>query len=95
MPEYRIAFEVKKADTMDLPAELLRRGRYVVTTKSNGDVLVRGSKDGLLYLAEVLARCALGGYREGFHVHVPLDSNETGPNTEMKPELTLYSAEEL
>ena len=93
--EYKIQFKVDRADTMELPDRLLKKGRYLVSVEPRGTVTVRGNKEGMLYLAEVLARCALGNYQLGFHVHLPRDSRDAGPNTDAKPELTFYSAEDL
>jgi len=91
MPEYRVAFDVRKANAIDLPAELLTDGQYRVECESDGSVNVFGNKDGLLYLANVLVRCALSGYEPGFHVHLPMDSSVSGPNVDAKPELTIYA----
>jgi|HubBroStandDraft_2_1064218.scaffolds.fasta_scaffold2433971_1 hypothetical protein len=91
MPEYRVAFEVEKANTIHLPAELLADGHYRVECESDGSVNVFGNKNGLLYIANVLIRCALGGYEPGFHVHLPLDSSVKGPNVNASPEFTIYS----
>lgn len=91
MPEYQVAFEVRKPGWIDLPAELLTDGHYRVECERNGSVNVFGNKDGLLYLANVLIRCALGGYESGFHVHLPMDSSEGGPNIDCKPELTIFA----
>jgi hypothetical protein len=92
MPDYRVAFDVRKQNAIDLPAELLTDGQYRVECENDGSVNVFGNKDGLLYLANVLIRCALGGYESGFHVHLPLDSSASGPNIDSSPELTIYAA---
>ncbi len=91
MPDYRVAFDVRRPNAIDLPAELLRDGKYRVECESDGSVNLFGNKDGLLYLANVLIRCALGGYQSGFHVHVPLNSSVSGPNVDSSPDLTIYA----
>lgn len=93
MPTYTVAFELRQADTLELPAHLLAGGRYRVKTEGDGSVEISGNRDGLLYLAEVLVRCAIGGFSPGFHVHVPLSGDERGPNLEARPELTIYCAD--
>lgn len=92
MPEYTVAFEVEKPNRIHLPAELLADdGQYRVECETDGSVNVFGNKNGLLYVANVLIRCALGEYEPGFHVHLPLDSSMAGPNINASPELTIYS----
>ncbi len=56
-----------------------------------GGVNLFGNRDGLLYVANVLIRCALGGYTTGFHVHLPMDSSVSGPNIDASPEFTVYA----
>lgn len=95
MPEYVVSFTNPRRNSMDLPAALLvDGGRYVVSTESDGSVNILGNRNGLLYLAEVLVRCAIGGHGVGFHVHLPLDSSVDGPNVDARPELTIYGADE-
>jgi hypothetical protein len=91
MPEYRVAFEVGKANTIDLPADLPNDGRYRVDCGSDGAANAFGNENGLLYLADPLVRCALGGYQAGVHVHLPLDSSVGGPNVDLRPELTTHA----
>lgn len=93
MIEYRITFDKVRDDTVVLPAALLQEGKYLLTVSEHGDIVVQGNCDGLLFLAEVLARHALGGFTAGFHTHLPLDSSSKGPNTDGAPELTIYGAE--
>ncbi len=71
MPEYTISFEVKEANTIELPNQRYAAGRYRVEADEKGGVDVFGNREGLLYLAEVLVRCALGDHKAGFHVHIP------------------------
>ena len=52
-----------------------------------------GNRNGLLYLANVLAMAALGGYKRGFHVHLPFDSS-SGPG-EAKSEIAIFAAAEV
>lgn len=92
MPTHTISFDVRRADTMELPSALLADGSYRITVENDGSVEITGNRDGLLYLAEVLARCAIGEYARGHHVHLPLDSSVLGPNTDARPELTIYAA---
>jgi hypothetical protein len=93
MPEYRVAFDVRKANVIDLPAELLTHGHYRLECERDGSVNLFGNRDGLLYVANVLIRCALGRYDAGFHVHLPMDSSASGPNIDLKPELTIYASD--
>jgi hypothetical protein len=79
MPEHTIRFDTLDSRTMKLPHELLRDGgRYVVELR-DGDIYLSGNTAGLLYLAEILIQCAKGGFDPSFHVHLPLDSKDSGP----------------
>jgi len=79
---------------MTLPYKLLANGgRYAVQIR-DGDVYISGNTDGLLYLAEVLVRCATGGYVDSFHVHLPFDSAADPPTGEVRPELVIFAASE-
>jgi len=93
MPQYQLAFDVKKSNTIELPAELLALGHYRLECESDGSINLYGNRDGLLYVANVLIRCALGGYDPGFHVHLPTDSSADGPNIDLKPEFTIYASD--
>ena len=92
MPTYSISFEVARADTLDLPVRLLDTGKYQIKVEKEGGIEITGNRDGLLYLAEVLVRCAIGSYEPGFHLHLPLDSATQGPNVDASPELTINAA---
>jgi hypothetical protein len=92
MPTYSVSFDVSRADTLDLPVSLLDKGKYQVKADKDGSVEISGNRDGLLYLAEVLVRCAIGSYKPGFHLHLPLDSDVRGPNVDASPELTIHAA---
>lgn len=95
MPEHTVKFDTP-ADTrtMTLPHELLAEGgRYAVQIR-DGDVYISGNTSGLLYLAEVLVRCAKGGYVDSFHVHLPFDSDAGPPTGEIRPELVIFAASE-
>jgi len=95
MTEYTVKFETSPdARTMMLPHQLLANGgRYAVQVR-DGDVYISGNANGLLYLAEVLVRCAKGGYATSFHVHLPFDSEAGPPTGEIRPELVLFAASE-
>lgn len=93
MPTHSIDFEVRRPDTIDLPVHLLESGKYEVVVDKAGGVEISGNRNGLLYLAEVLVRCAIGSYDPGFHVHLPLSSRTLGPNIDARPELTLFGAD--
>jgi hypothetical protein len=92
VPSYTITFDVRRPDTMDLPSSLLSNGVYKLAVAEDGSVEIAGNRDGLLYLAEVLVRCAIGEYTAGHHVHFPLDSSHSGPNLDASPELTIHAA---
>ena len=92
MPSYTISFDVGRADTLELPSVLLTEGTYRLNVEEDGSVELSGNRDGLLYLAEVLVRCALGEYVVGQHVHLPLDGSFSGPNLDASPELTIHAA---
>jgi hypothetical protein len=94
MPSYTIRFEVKRPNTIDFPTDLLVDGNYEFTISEQRGIELHGNRDGLLYLAEVLTRFALGGYEQGFHAHFPLLSATDGPNIDSAPELTIYAASE-
>lgn len=93
MPKYEIEFAVSAPDTLDYPHHLLRTGHYTIETDPHRGVSVVGTRDGLLYLAEVLVRCALSDFDPSFHVHLPLDSRDAGPNLDARPELTVFGAQ--
>lgn len=95
MPEHTVKFETPSdARTMMLPQELLAEGgRYSVHLR-DGDVYISGNTSGLLYLAEVLVRCAKGGYVDSFHVHLPFDSEAGPPTGAIRPELVIFAASE-
>ncbi len=95
MPEYTINFETPDPRSMELPYELLRDGGQYYVEVLSGDVYVSGNKEGLLYLAELIARCAIGGYEEYFHVHVSMNSTQSGrPSDTEGPisELVIFAA---
>lgn len=95
MPDYVISFdEVQDRDTMALPNALLARGGRYQVQVHGGDVFIAGNREGLLYLAEVLGRCALGGYARGFHVHLPMAAAglETPMADGTTPELVFFGA---
>lgn len=89
MPSHQINFAVPRSDTIEFPSHLLAKGRYKLVVSADDSVEIEGNRDGLLYLAEVFARFALGGYQSGFHAHLPLDSEYGGPNVNNRPELTV------
>jgi hypothetical protein len=95
MPEHIVKFDMPSdATTMMLPQELLAEGgRYAVQIR-DGDVYVTGNTSGLLYLAEVLVRCAKGGYVDSFHVHLPFTSDAGPPTTAIRPEVVIFAASE-
>jgi hypothetical protein len=92
MPEYCVSFDQPKANTLVFPSDLQTTGWYNVDIDDSLGVTVTGNRDGLLYLAELLVRCAITGYDPGFHVHMALNSAKRGPNIDCSPELTLYAA---
>ena len=90
MPSHSINFEVRRSDTIEFPSHLLTEGRYEFVVGEDGSIEIKGNRDGLLYLAEVLVRFALGGYEADFHAHMPMDSQVGGPNIDNLPELTIF-----
>lgn len=92
MPEYNIFFEISEPNRMEMPDARLQGGSYSIVTDTDGNVDLYGDQKGLLYLAEVIVRCAIGDYKAGFHVHLPVEGVGTGPNINGLPELTIYSA---
>ena len=95
MPEHRVQFEVPDRKTMHLPYEFLASGGQYSVQYRDGDVYVSGNELGLLYLAEVLVRCAKGGYVDGFHVHLPQDSSHGPPSgDDTRSELVIFGASE-
>jgi len=95
VPTHTISFEVADPSIIELPQHLLREGgRYSVEVGA-GDVTIWGNAQGLLYLAEVLVRCALGEHTLGLHVHLPQDASvmHEGPATSIQPELTVFAAD--
>jgi hypothetical protein len=94
MPAYTVSFVTRRQDSMELPAHLIHSGgEYRVEPGPGGGIAILGNRDGLLYLAEVLIRAAIGEYDQEFHLHLPLDSRREGPNTDARPELTIYAAQ--
>lgn len=90
--EFTIAFQDKGRNAIDFPTQKYQPGAYRIRPDAEGGVEVSGNKNGLLFLAEVLTRCALADLEPGFHVHLPLEGVMSGPDTSGGPELTLYSA---
>ncbi len=95
MPTYTIDFCVPEPSTIELPQHLLRDGgKYAVEVK-DGDVTIWGNSAGLLYLAEVIVRCAIGGHPSTLHVHLPQDGSvaRKGPTVGIQPELTIFASD--
>lgn len=92
MTDFVISFDSGSPDTIELPNHRYAAGKYRIDVDAAGGVDVFGDRDGLLYLAEVIVRCALGSHSAGFHVHLPKDGVASGPDTTGAPELTIYSA---
>ena len=96
MPKHEVSFDLQDPSVIDFPAHLLEQGgRYIVKVVRGGSVDIVGNRDGLLYLAELLVRLALGERVRGFHVHLDFDSNTEGPNVDLRPELTFIFDDEL
>jgi len=96
MPEYSTRFTVSDNRTIELPYQLLSEGGWYEIQERDGDIYVNGNRNGLLYLAEVLIRCATGNYVDGFHVHLPMLSNPVpeGPPQNPIDELVVFGASE-
>jgi len=96
MPEYSTRFTVPDNRTIEFPHELLSQGGWYEIQQHDGDTYVNGNRNGLLYLAEVLIRCAIGNYVEGFHVHLALspDQESGGPSQQPIDELVVFGASE-
>lgn len=93
MPEYTVTFDVPDDRTMLMPGAELSGGHYELKADSDGNIDISGDRQGLLYLAEVIVRAAIGGYEPGFHVHLPARGVGTGPNVNGEPEVIVYSAD--
>lgn len=94
MPEFSLHFEVPDPNAIQLPAHRLQSGGRYAVELHDGDIYLSGNSEGLLYLAEVLIRCAKGGYADSFHVHLPLRSDAgPPPATEVQPELVIFAGE--
>lgn len=94
MIEHRFVLETEPgSSSVSLPTHLLAvGGRYQVQV-SDGDVYVAGNREGLLYLAEAIAACALGGFQDGFHMHLPLSAESSDAISDgTEPELILFGA---
>lgn len=92
MIEYRVQFEEEGPDVVRLPLRRFVDGVYKVVADRDGGVEVFGNRDGLLFLAEVIVRCAMGGFSDGFHVHLPREGVAQQPDTSGGAELTVYAA---
>ena len=95
MASYETNFDVADSKTIELPQHLLATGGKYTVDVADGGVTIWGNELGLLYLAEVLIRCAKGGYVPTLHVHLPLDTSMSsgGPNVTAEPELTVFAAD--
>ena len=93
MPQHTVQFEIKSPRSLTVPHELLEEGGKYKLEIRDGDVYVWGNKNGLLYLGEVLIRCAIGGLIDTFHVHLPQDSSQSTAE-EAKDELLVFAADE-
>lgn len=96
MPDYCVTFQVKTEHEMQIPDHLLEEGGKYLLKQEGPDVYVWGNTLGLLYLAEILIRCAKGGYAQGFHVHLPADRRAPVDIAEQaqRAELVLFAATE-
>jgi len=97
MPEYSTRFTVPNNQPIELPHELISEGGWYEIQLRDGDVYVNGNRKGLLYIAEVMIRCAIGDYVDGFHVHLPLLSelkSGGGPLQHPIDELVIFGAGE-
>jgi len=96
MSEYSTRFTVPDNRTIELPYELLSQGGWYEIQSHDGDIYLNGNRNGLLYIAEVLIRCATGNYVEGFHVHLPLASDQAAGDAPAHPidELVIFGASE-
>jgi hypothetical protein len=92
MPKYCVTFEVTDPGRFDMPVGEFENGCYEVIVNPDGGVDVFGNRQGLLYLAEVLTRCAIGGFEPGVHVHLQTRGLANGPNLDGSPELTIFAA---
>ena len=96
MARIEIDFKVTDPNRIELPDRLLRDGGSYRIELRDGDVYVWGNQDGLRYLAEVLARLAVGGYAKTLHVHLPADSKQVGhpERAGEGPELIVFAADD-
>jgi hypothetical protein len=93
MPQHTVRFEMKNPRSLALPHQLLDEGGKYKVEVRDGDVYVWGNRNGLLYLGEVLIRCAIGGLVDTFHVHIPQNSSQSTAE-EAQDELLVFAADE-
>lgn len=89
---YQFVSEQSGRDELRLPNVTYAAGHYGVRVDADGSVEIFGDRAGLLFLAEVIAACALEDLSAGFHVHLPRRGVAAEPDTSGSAELTIYSA---
>lgn len=90
--EFTFRTEQDGRDAIRLPNTRHAGGQYSIRGDSDGSVEIMGDRAGLLYLAEVIASCALADLSPGFHVHIPVEGVATEPDVSGGPEVTVFSA---
>jgi len=90
--EHSFNIEQLARDEIRTPNAKYAQGQYQIRTDSEGSIQVFGDRQGLLYIAEVIATCAVGDLSSGFHVHIPCNGVAAGPTDMGEKELTVYSA---
>lgn len=95
MSEHIVRFSVISKTEVSLPDNLLRAGGKYAIEHKDGDIIVWGNTQGLLYLAEVFVRMAKGSYNEGVHVHLKASTLSTDGDLKeasVKPEVIVFAA---
>ncbi|GEM_PF-1640363 len=90
--DHTFRVEQDARNEMHIPNLKYAGGHYRIRAEVDGSVEIFGDRQGLLYLAEIIAGCALGDLSAGFHVHLPRLGVASEPDTSGDVELTVYSA---
>lgn len=90
--EFTFKAEQVGRDALRLPNSRHAGGHYSIRGEGDGSVEIMGDRAGLLYLAEVIASCALADLSPGFHVHLPTEGVASEPDLSGGPEVTVFSA---
>jgi hypothetical protein len=75
---FKLEFDEEGANT--LTYECLAEDERLSTTIENGVPTIYANRSGLITIAKILIKVALGSYANGFHLHIQQNFNEDLPD---------------